>query len=324
MSSFDTLLQNIEINLRDKQFEEALEGYHQLYFDHRDFFDLHKGQPSPSRKSHIQNAANLARRDAYDKFRFLEDVSERLALALAQFLGLTPRKFQYSEQQPNFFYIPDLPSKPFFDVNEIPQLSEYIVKLQECRGELIKLSENVSEKYTDNFSNIPSTVDWREISEKWSSSHLAKKGAFTPLADTVSPRLKKLLHDDIHAHCPPHSPEIVLSVLAPGAYIPPHFGISNFRLTVHVPLKVTPAAVLKVAGQTFNWSDEKNVLIFDDSFRHSASNDADSARSVLIFEVWNPHLTQPERKAIEKFMLSYDEWNKKIGPLATIDRLLYT
>jgi aspartate beta-hydroxylase len=39
--------------------------------------------------------------------------------------------------------------------------------------------------------------------------------------------------------------------------------------------------------------------VFDDTFQHEAWNRSSRTRVVLIFDLWNPHLSQPEREAIE-------------------------
>ena len=38
--------------------------------------------------------------------------------------------------------------------------------------------------------------------------------------------------------------------------------------------------------------------MFDDTIEHEAWNDSDKLRVVLIFDIWHPHLTLPERALI--------------------------
>ena len=58
------------------------------------------------------------------------------------------------------------------------------------------------------------------------------------------------------------------------------------------------------------------VLVFDDSFLHSAENNSENARAVLIFDIWHPDLTDAEKEAIREFMLTYDNWSKVFAPLS--------
>jgi hypothetical protein len=39
--------------------------------------------------------------------------------------------------------------------------------------------------------------------------------------------------------------------------------------------------------------------VFDDTIEHEAWNDSDTPRAILIFDVWNPLLTEAERDLIQ-------------------------
>lgn len=95
------------------------------------------------------------------------------------------------------------------------------------------------------------------------------------------------------------------SNLKSGAEIAPHFGPSNTRLRVHVPLRVPEGggATLTVAGETRTWQVGE-PLIFDDSYEHAAQNlrngeGLGSDRVVLLFDVWHPDLSHDERASVE-------------------------
>jgi hypothetical protein len=47
-------------------------------------------------------------------------------------------------------------------------------------------------------------------------------------------------------------------------------------------------------------------MIFDDSYEHSAWNDSDAARIVLIFEIWHPALSAAERAAVAGMLNRYN------------------
>ena len=78
-----------------------------------------------------------------------------------------------------------------------------------------------------------------------------------------------------------------------------------------------------ITNETFVWDRSNNVMVFDDSFLHSAKNEGDQVRVVLICDVWNPHLTESERSALTKFMRIFDLWNQRIGKLANLDSQLH-
>ena len=84
------------------------------------------------------------------------------------------------------------------------------------------------------------------------------------------------------------------SRLEPKTRIPPHTGATNTRLIVHIPLVVPAGCGFRVGSETREWQPG-TALIFDDTIEHEAWNDSDQPRVVLIFDIWNPLLTQAER-----------------------------
>ncbi|MFZ4604067.1 MAG: aspartyl/asparaginyl beta-hydroxylase domain-containing protein, partial [Caulobacterales bacterium] len=89
----------------------------------------------------------------------------------------------------------------------------------------------------------------------------------------------------------------MFSVLAPHTVIPPHHGETNARLVAHLPLVVPPKCTYRVGFDHREWR-EGELLIFDDTIEHTARNDGDEPRVVLIFDVWNPYLTVDERAVV--------------------------
>ena len=59
---------------------------------------------------------------------------------------------------------------------------------------------------------------------------------------------------------------------------------------------VTPSTVT-VGGETHAWQPGR-VVVFDDTYEHEAWNRSSEPRVVLIFDIWNPHLTEAERAAV--------------------------
>jgi hypothetical protein len=67
------------------------------------------------------------------------------------------------------------------------------------------------------------------------------------------------------------TPSVFFSRLEPGAKIPPHTGMLNCRLICHLPLIVPAGCWLRVGNERREWR-EGELLIFDDSIEHEASN----------------------------------------------------
>ena len=85
----------------------------------------------------------------------------------------------------------------------------------------------------------------------------------------------------------------MVSGLAPHTHIAPHFGYSNAKLRCQLPLQVPGRCKLKVGEHEIE-QREGTCIVFDDSFLHSAWNDSDEPRLVLVFDFFHPDLTGEE------------------------------
>lgn len=93
--------------------------------------------------------------------------------------------------------------------------------------------------------------------------------------------------------------EAMVSVLGPGARIPPHRDSGNQLLTCHFGLVVPPDCGLRVGGDARTWQ-EGRCLIFDTSYEHEAWNHSDRTRIILLVDFWHPELTEVERRFLDK------------------------
>jgi len=104
------------------------------------------------------------------------------------------------------------------------------------------------------------------------------------------------------------SPNLMFSVLQPRTRIPPHTGVANFRLVVHLPLVMPPACGFRVGGETREWRIGE-AWVFDDTIEHEAWNESDEVRIILICDIWNPRLSPDERAAIQAVIAATDAFN---------------
>ena len=146
--------------------------------------------------------------------------------------------------------------------------------------------------------------------DAWSSVHVFQGGQ--PVQAEAFPETVKALEAVPVVRLNGNPIEAFFSVLAPGTAIPPHHGLSNTRLTVHLPLIVpgdgtAAACAIRVGGHVHPWT-EGEVFAFDDSHEHEAWNRTDEARVVLIFEAWRPELTDVERAAVEASFSARQAW----------------
>ena len=279
-------------------------------------------QLSKSQATHIHNAANLARRDLFIKTQSIGS-SKRIKRAISMFCGAEQKKFDKALQSPSFLFIPNLPSTPFSDVSAVEGLDTFINTLSAHKDVFISRLSGANERYIHDIGAVPDTEDWAQLAQKWNSLHLMKGGKFTDNGDNLPDEVKTLFNSPILTHCPVHAPEVVISVLQPRTKIPPHFGISNLKWTLHIPLIINDKSYLHVANERCYWSEGKSAILFDDSYQHSAENEDETARAVLIIDIWNPHLTLTEREDVAQFISKYGEWSLQYGALASLDRRLY-
>ena len=101
-------------------------------------------------------------------------------------------------------------------------------------------------------------------------------------------------------------------MLKAGAHIPPHTGVANIRLVVHLPLIVPPDCGIRVGSETRGW-EEGRCVVFDDTFEHEAWNKSGQTRVVLICDIWNPYLTPPERDGMRAAIEALGRFNRSHG-----------
>ena len=221
-----------------------------------------------------------------------------------------PFDFRTPDQKPSLFYMPDLPARPVIPRERLPWAAALEARTAEVRDEYLAAVAAGAEHapYVDAATRGPI---WQELRGKldWSSLHLYKVGAQTPLARLFPKTVEALEAADV-VRLEGRPIELLFSRLRPGAHIPPHFGTENQRITVHLPLIVPGDCEIRVGSARHAWR-EGELFAFDDSFEHEAWNRAGKDRVVLIFQAHNPDLRPEERAAIEYAIGRRERWIKE-------------
>ena len=204
-------------------------------------------------------------------------------------------------QQPTLLHYPRLPAIPFYERSEFPWLSEVEAATAEIRDEFATLLREDSqdfEAYVDRPDDIP-VQQWGELnrSKRWSVFFLWSDGRRLDDHCKRCPKTAALLDKVPMATVPGAAPSAFFSTLAPKTLIPPHTGVTNARLIVHVPLIVPEDCWFRVGNERRPWTPGE-ALIFDDTIEHEAWNGSDKLRAVLIFDIWNPYLDEQERSLV--------------------------
>lgn len=221
--------------------------------------------------------------------------------------------YTHAKQRPATMYIPRLQPRPFFEREDFPWIGELEAATAVIREELLALLRDEAgfEPYVQLAPDHPQAAAWATVNNarEWSAFHLLRHGKPNENNAARCPRTLAVLENLPLMRIPNHAPEVVFSLLKPGAHIPPHYGSVNGRLIVHLPLIVPPdCGALCAAGEKRAWEEGK-CLIFDDSFVHEAWNDSEQARVVMLLDIWNPQLSETERRGFSAALESIDEFN---------------
>jgi aspartyl/asparaginyl beta-hydroxylase (cupin superfamily) len=249
-------------------------------------------------------AANSAALEAHLKARLAAAMDGHDRSSLARFehsLGVLLGKRRIYTPEPTFMHFPRLPALEFYERSEFPWLDRFEAATADMRDELIQILSSDAGgivPYVEYPDGVPLN-QWKELnhSRRWGAYYLLRNGA--RLEDHLArcPKTAALLSQAPLADVPGQAPTAFFSILEPHTKIPPHTGVTNTRLVVHVPLVVPPGCRFRVGSETREWKAGE-AWVFDDTIEHEAWNDSDQPRAILIIDIWNPFLTALERELV--------------------------
>jgi aspartate beta-hydroxylase len=202
----------------------------------------------------------------------------------------------------NQLHVTRLPAIPFFDPGQFPWAKALEAQTGEILAELQAMLKDREDAFTPYITYSPGDPvnQWADLnhSKRWASMSLWRGGIPDEANLTACPKTAAALAQIEMAEIGGLCPNAMFSVLAPHTEIPPHHGETNARLVVHLPLIVPPNCHYRVGFEERQWEVGK-LLIFDDTIEHTARNDSDEFRVVLIFDIWNPLLSAAERSTVQ-------------------------
>ena len=226
--------------------------------------------------------------------------SPRLAMALDLLAG----KREVFVQQPRVFYFPELPQRQFFEPEEFPWFAPMLALLPEMQAEHAAIEADSAQAgdfapYVVRDPRGPAPSNPLLDDPAWSAFWFWRAGE--PVAANAA-RCPATMAALEHAPMPRiarRSPVAHWSRLQPGTHIEPHHGMLNTRLICHIPIRTAPRCTLRVGNEVREWR-EGVPLVFDDTIEHEARNAGDQARTVLLFEIWRPELSEEERVGLTR------------------------
>ncbi len=250
--------------------------------------------------------------------RYGSEETRRLERFLRGHQKLDEIPFADPLQRPGYQYFPDIPPQPWFERDAFEWVEAFEAAADTICDEVNSVvEENADLKPYVSGDRVPPPksehfASWNALAESltWSSYHLLEGGERIDEHCTRCPETLAAVEQLPLVYAQGHAPEAFFSILKPGAYIPPHFGLANTKLAVHLALMIPEDCAIRVGPETRGWT-EGQCLIFDDSFEHEAWNRSDQTRAVLITEVWNPALTEPEREGISAIVRASDDFGRR-------------
>jgi len=220
------------------------------------------------------------------------------------------------QQEPVRFHYPGLPAIEFHDRDEFPWLADVEALTADIRREVLAVWAEGSPEllpYVDFPAGVP--IDqWAELNKSldWSAFHLLLDGTPVEANCIRCPATMAALALIDQPRIQNRSPSAMFSILKAHTRIPPHTGVSNARLVLHLPLIVPEGCGFRVGGETRQWR-EGEAWVFDDTIEHEAWNDSDQPRAILICDVWSPRLSTLERAGISRALAALDRFNDSPG-----------
>jgi aspartate beta-hydroxylase len=207
-------------------------------------------------------------------------------------------------QKPRFFFFPDLPSQPYLDPTAQPWAPTLLSAFEGIRN--------------DALSVLAETAGFEDFVRLRQGDRMANYlGGQRPSWEAFFFFRHGTRYDENHARCPAtsralesvdlcriadHAPEICFSLLAPGTHILPHYGVTNVRTVMHLPLVVPRDCALNIVGVGPHVWREGELMMFDDTFQHEAWNRSTEPRLILLMDCWNPALSAVEREAMARLI----------------------
>jgi aspartyl/asparaginyl beta-hydroxylase (cupin superfamily) len=207
--------------------------------------------------------------------------------------------------------VPRLPAIPFFDRECFPWLPDLEAATDTIRGELTALLDQGMPGFAPYIQYAPGTPENQFAAlnhdSRWSSLWLWKDGVAQEEPMARCPGTTAVLAELPLCDQPGFAPTALFSALAPRTRIPPHTGSTNSRLLVHLPLVLPGPAGFRVGNDVRTWSIGE-AWAFDDTIEHEAWNDADETRVIMIFDIWNPLLSEAERELVCALLAEHRDW----------------
>jgi aspartate beta-hydroxylase len=245
--------------------------------------------------------------------RYGREAIARVERCLRIYLTEEPGVRTDPRQQPTFLFFPDLPPAAYLDRSLFPWIEALEAQAETIRAELLSLlpSDKGRERVFTTEELERENLRGLDVAPSWNGYYFYRHGVRRDDNCASCPATAQALDAIPLAHVREHGPEVLYSVFTPGTHLLPHRGVTNTRLVGHLPLIIPPDCALNVGGEIHEWQPGR-VVVFDDTYEHEAWNRSQQTRVVMIFDVWNPYLTEAERAALAELVPAIGDFRRSM------------
>jgi aspartyl/asparaginyl beta-hydroxylase (cupin superfamily)/Flp pilus assembly protein TadD len=215
--------------------------------------------------------------------------------------------------RPGFLFFPGLPTFGFYPRRFFPWMERLESFFPEIRAEAERVLAEADGRFVpyvqkDQREAGPGSP-WAALNRNrdWGVYFLFNQGERVEAHCQACPKTAAILSELPLVDIPGRGPTAFFSRLRAGTHIPPHHGATNTRLIVHLGLVVPEGCAFRVGNETRVWR-EGECFAFDDTVEHEAWNRGAGTRTVLIFDVWNPFLSEEEKAFVRALSAAYAEF----------------
>ncbi|HEY6599166.1 MAG TPA: aspartyl/asparaginyl beta-hydroxylase domain-containing protein, partial [Pseudomonadales bacterium] len=275
------------------------------------------------RVQHAVRCIDAGRRALYESAlaplvaRFGRSELRRVEHCLSVYLGEVAARYADPRQKPTFLYFPDLPAVAYPPLELFPWIDALEQATDTIRREVLGvIAAGHGLEPFDDPAQLGKLVSGAPGDASWDAIFLFRHGRRFDANCASCPATLAAIEDVPLVRIADHGPEILFSLLRPGAHILPHRGVTNTRVVAHLALIVPRDCAFHVLGEPLREWREGRAFVFDDSFGHEAWNKSDQTRVILMVDTWNPYLTEPERAAVETLVAAIGDFRARCEAIA--------
>ncbi|MFH9364714.1 aspartyl/asparaginyl beta-hydroxylase domain-containing protein [Streptomyces anulatus] len=223
----------------------------------------------------------------------------RVGEAVEMAVGRRPRVLTDPRQRPALLHFPGLPAEPWVSPDRYPELLRFATDLER---HWVRIRDE-ADRLRGVRGGLEGYVEGEYMSAKfqglggsdWLTTPLYEKGGVPADVAEHCPAVRRLLQE----HASLLSGDVIVSRVEPGARLAPHVDDNDYKLTLHLGLRIPDDCFLRVDGTARAWQ-EGRCLVFSDAYEHEVWNDGDTAREILLVDIWHPELSPVERQVLNQ------------------------